>query len=295
MAKSAKKKQQGGKRAPTQNESNDGEDWMASLVKQSTSSNQPSKAERIERRKAKKQRRDDRTAEKNPHRQEQRASQEERMEQRGESDRQSTRENLRNLSKFIENCVGDYQMNKRSDRYQSSEPKGKATALAKKNKLNEDTVQPRRRDYGGLGIARPSMWMELNNPSFVPLLQEEFSEHVPGFFGKQRTKAMKKQLDGNMLWRQLAEKRVDKKKLKQSGMSEAKLDAMAPDERIEAMIRAGLVWSRADGWIEVISLFTQYVRLRAGTLRIIFIASKTPIFWLLGKQDCEGKRFDKMQ
>jgi hypothetical protein len=238
MAKPAKKKQGGKRSAPP---SGGGDNWLSSLVKKSSSSDQPSKAERIERRNAKKQRRDERTAQQNPNQHERRnGGQQERQEQQNKSERQSSRDNLRNISKYIQTCVADYEIKKRN-MYQPTEPKGKATALAKKDKWTEDTVQPRRRDYGGLGTARPSMWMELNHPSFVPLLQEEFSEHVPGFFGKQRTKAMKKQLDGNMLWRQLAEKRVDKKKLQQSGVNGERLASMSSDERVEAMIRAGFV------------------------------------------------------
>jgi hypothetical protein len=66
----------------------------------------------------------------------------------------------------------------------------------------------------------------------MPKLEQEFQEHIPGFFGKQRTKAMKKQLDGNMLWRQLAEKRYAK-------VNGRKLSDMTPDERVEALIAAG--------------------------------------------------------
>jgi hypothetical protein len=80
------------------------------------------------------------------------------------------------------------------------------------------------------------MFLSLRDPSFVPKLEEEFAEHVPGFFGKQKTKAMKKQLDGNMLWRQLAAKRTTEDRV-----GGKKLSTMSPDERVEAMLKAGMI------------------------------------------------------
>mmetsp|Transcript_4606 Transcript_4606/g.5113 ORF Transcript_4606/g.5113 Transcript_4606/m.5113 type:complete len:348 (-) Transcript_4606:194-1237(-) len=87
--------------------------------------------------------------------------------------------------------------------YQSKElSKGKVTS--KQQQLTDDALQPRKRDYNGLGLARPSLFLSLRDPSFVPRLENEFSEHVETFFGRKvRSKAMKKQMDGNMLWRRL--------------------------------------------------------------------------------------------
>lgn len=110
--------------------------------------------------------------------------------------------------------------------------KGKATVG---NQWNEDLIQPRNSEYGGLGLARESLFIPLRDPSFIPRLEDEFAEHIQGFFGKQRTKAMKKQLDGNMLWRQLADKRVHDKKI-----NGRKLGDMSVDERVEAMLEAGM-------------------------------------------------------
>ena len=127
--------------------------------------------------------------------------------------------------------------------------KGKATAG---QQLSDDVIQPRKKDYGGLGLARPSLLLELRDISFIPKLEEEFAEHVVGFFGKQRTKAMKKQLDGDMLWRQLrlANGKNDGKKKGQKGKTKhdlnvrvdgKKLCDMDPDERVEAMIRLDMI------------------------------------------------------
>jgi hypothetical protein len=107
-----------------------------------------------------------------------------------------------------------------------------STAKMRKRKLNEDTIQPRPCDYSGIGMARNSMLIEFVDPSYYPKLEEEFHEHIPGFFGKQRTKAMKKQTDGNMLWRRMANNK--------QGMSK-KLKGMSPDERVESMIDSGLM------------------------------------------------------
>jgi hypothetical protein len=107
-----------------------------------------------------------------------------------------------------------------------------STAKMRKRKLNEDTIQPRSCDYSGIGMARDSMLIEFVDPSYYPKLEEEFHEHIPGFFGKQRTKAMKKQTDGNMLWRRMANNK--------QGMSK-KLKGMSPDERVESMIDSGLM------------------------------------------------------
>jgi len=81
-----------------------------------------------------------------------------------------------------------------------ADPKGKAT---KSSTLRPDSkeLQPRIRDYNGQGLVRPSLFLPLNDPSFVPKLELEFAEHIPGFFGKAKTKAAKKQSDENMLWR----------------------------------------------------------------------------------------------
>ena len=112
----------------------------------------------------------------------------------------------------------------------------------------ENWFQPRRSNYGGIGLARPSLFIPLDDPSWQAKLEEEFSEHVTGFYGKQRTKAMKKQLDGQMLWRQLqkqkltgSSKLISPKNPNQIAISGRKLSNLKPDERVEALIRAGYI------------------------------------------------------
>ena len=95
-------------------------------------------------------------------------------------------------------------------------------------------------------MARPSMWIDLQDPSSLPKLREEFAEHIPGFFGKQRTKAMKKQLDGDMLWRQMLQKKREgdgdgNGGGKNPNKKKKKKREMSADERVEAMLQAGAI------------------------------------------------------
>lgn len=109
-------------------------------------------------------------------------------------------------------------------------------AKKKRKKWDTDNIQPRPKDYGGLGLALPSLFLSYENPAFERMLEDEFQEHIDGFFGKQRTKAMKKQLDGKMLWRQMAKVKGTNKKI-----DGRKLADMTPDQRVEAMLKAGLL------------------------------------------------------
>lgn len=131
-------------------------------------------------------------------------------------------------------------------------PYSPTPAISKKRRRQRDeTIQPRASDYGGIGLARESLNITFDDPSWQPKLEQEFAEHIAGFYGKQRTKAMKKQLDGNMLWRRLlADKQTTgitsskpTKKLSAQATTAhgKKLSSLTPDERVEALIRAGLV------------------------------------------------------
>ena len=110
--------------------------------------------------------------------------------------------------------------------------------ILKRKKAHWDptTIQPRSCDYGGIGLARESLWISFEDPSLFPKLEQEFQEHIPGFFGKQRTKAMKKQMSKNMLWRQCLETKNSNKKL-----GGKKLADMTADERVKAMMNSGMI------------------------------------------------------
>jgi hypothetical protein len=145
-----------------------------------------------------------------------------------------------------------------------------------KRPWDETTIQPRSSDYSGIGLARTSLYVRFDDLSFFPKLKQEFAEHIPGFFGKQRSKAVKRQLDGNMLWRQLLANRSSSsgsgdnttnaatikrraataattnsnkssndhghnKKNLNLAIHGKKFSKMTPDERVEAMIQAGMI------------------------------------------------------
>jgi hypothetical protein len=211
------------------------EDWVVQLAAKNTSTDQApvgSKAERIEKRSAKKQRRQERQAAAKP------TLFEKRIEPERESKRQqrgpSTKQYLTLLTHKLQQICNHHMKNSGSNIQQSARKDSTLFKHFKKLCWDVSSIQPRPRDYGGIGLARPSLFLGLNDPSFPALLEQEFEEHIPGFFGKQRTKAMKKQLNKDMLWKILQ----DNKDLKVNGK---KLSDMKPDERVEAMIKAGLV------------------------------------------------------
>jgi hypothetical protein len=231
------------------NNNNNMKDWIASLAKQTTSSNQlPTKEERASRREAKKERReakrplptdddddDPRIANNTKKRKEESLSR-----PRPQSlDPIVSKHRLHLLSSLLRSVCRSIAQDAK-DQKKRPIPFHQAGAsnqtLHKKRKAwDEPSVQPRSRDYGGIGLARRSMFLGFADPSFFPKLEQEFSEHIPGFFGKQRTNAMKKQLNANMLWRQLAKAKEDKHAM----LHGRKLADMTPDERVQAMIDAG--------------------------------------------------------
>ena len=115
-----------------------------------------------------------------------------------------------------------------------ADPKGKAT---KSSTLRPDSkeLQPRIRDYNGQGLVRPSLFLPLNDPSFVPKLELEFAEHIPGFFGKAKTKAAKKQADENMLWKRCLKAKEEEEG--GSGKKKKKKNRVGGEDRFESMIR----------------------------------------------------------
>ena len=246
-------------------------DWLSALVKQandtnSTSENQIvlSKQERIAKRNAKKRKRQERKG-LDPESIPTKASKqmdaakltEEELQERQERSDLAMYKLSNHLTHTVQSLHPETSDSKsykhlqailqKESVYSAPQQKGKAT---KNQQLTDDIVQPRLNDYGGLGLARPSLLIDLRDVSFVPKLEQEFAEHIEGFFGKQRTKAMKRQLDGNMLWRRLADKK-DGKGNQKKGSKKAdwsnvkyqgkKLSEMTPDERVEAMIKLDMI------------------------------------------------------
>mmetsp|Transcript_9224 Transcript_9224/g.26362 ORF Transcript_9224/g.26362 Transcript_9224/m.26362 type:complete len:182 (-) Transcript_9224:3604-4149(-) len=124
-----------------------------------------------------------------------------------------------------------------------------AAAKARKTKgrkvkgWTKANVQPPKNYYGGIGLARKSLYLSFDDAAFFPLLEDEFTEHIPGFYGKQKTKAMKRQLGSNMLWRKMQKLKEDdpgKQDRKSQGINK-RLAKLSPDERVEEMIRLGML------------------------------------------------------
>lgn len=232
-------------------------DWIASLAKQSASNNNnnhnnnstpsggpssavPSKEERIQKRNAKKARRQ--------LRQEERkrpgddvttpaaaaaAAATAKMPPKRVSDQDTTKRRLKRLAELLLEVRKEHRDDQRRQLYTPDE---EAHRIKRKRPLNEINIQPQPSDYSGIGLARKSLFIPFQDPSHIPKLEQEFAEHIPGFFGKQRTKAMKKQLDGNMLWRKLADQKQNG-----GGGIPKKFAHLSPDERVQAMIDAGMV------------------------------------------------------
>lgn len=99
-------------------------------------------------------------------------------------------------------------------------------------------MEPRKCDYGGLGLARPTLYLSFADPAFIPRLQEEFAEHVPGWSGKAPMQAaMKKQRDSNLLWRRLQREKVAAAAAAANGKGRRAGSKMTVDERVEAMLK----------------------------------------------------------
>ena len=215
--KKAKKESSGGA-------SSEMESWISSLAKEATSSESTvvlSKEERKQKRAAKK-------AKRQQHLELMKRPPVSSYKQEGLQRKKSpvsSKQRLRQLTILLQEIRATYDKDYRpfqAPPYKKRKTKG----------WNETTIQPRPSDYSGIGLARESLYMSYKEPSFFPTLEEEFSEHIPGFYGKQRTKAMKRQLDGNMLWRQLADKKIKLDK---------RFKGMTPDQKVEAMINSGMI------------------------------------------------------
>jgi hypothetical protein len=97
---------------------------------------------------------------------------------------------------------------------------------------SEAHQQPRKSAYGGLGLARPTLLLSFADPNWPRRLAESFAEHITGWSGPApMAHAMKRQRDGNLLWRRLLREKQESQK---GGKPPASADA-----RAEAMWEAG--------------------------------------------------------
>lgn len=209
------------------------EEWASMLAKNTAEPFITAKEERVAKRAAKKRRREERLCLRNGQ-----ENSEETVNKKIKDDSSGIKRHaflLNVISNAIRQSVDD--CNKTSSKKMRPFIFSSSTkARNLKKSWHEESIQPRKKDYGGIGLARRSLFINFNDPSLIPKLEKEFAEHIPGFFGKQRTKAMKKQLGGNMLWRKLADSKMKEKKV-----DGKRLKDMSPDERVEAMIKMGLV------------------------------------------------------
>jgi len=106
-------------------------------------------------------------------------------------------------------------------------------------KMNDDVplLQPRHKDYNGQGLARPSIYMDICAPDFVPRFNQQFEQHVEGFFGKVKTKAMKKQKKRE----EAANGEGGETTALQDAMKSKSLEGLTADERVERLLAAGLL------------------------------------------------------
>jgi hypothetical protein len=64
-----------------------------------------------------------------------------------------------------------------------------AVAHASVEAVVSSVIQPSRKSYGGMGLARPSVMLPLGSHEFAERFAELFDEHVDGFSGKAFAKA----------------------------------------------------------------------------------------------------------
>ncbi len=212
-------------------------DWITSLAKQASISGETNptlpKQERLQQRAAKKARRQQRQEDRKRPIESNDKAPTKILPQKRATDHNSSKRRLKRLAELWIALRKEHQTDQRQRVYA---PDNTSDRIKRKHALNEENIQPRTCDYSGIGLARKSLFLPFQDPSHIRKLEEEFLEHIPGFFGKQRTKAMKRQLDGNMLWRKLADQ-----KQKGGDVLPKKFAHLSPDERVQAMIDAGMI------------------------------------------------------
>ena len=217
-------------------------DWVAALAQKTTESQPslPTKAERVAKRQAKKQRKEQQQQQRLELQNKKRKHQSDPSALTHSAPASKQRRLLhqeRILQQWREawqHLVEQYITNRTrySKRVETSDCKPRFyphTVQHKKAKLST-IMEPRKSDYGGLGLARPTLYLAFTDPSWQPRLEEAFAEHVPGWSGKPpMMQAMKKQRDANLLWKRLQREKKNTKANRH----------MTPDERVEALLKSG--------------------------------------------------------
>jgi len=219
------------------NKHNNDDDWILNLVKQTTTfKSSTTKEERIQKRLQQKQRREEGRKMKQHQQQEAGTKNKKRIIIEANNDYNdiplklstTSYNNLSNLNISLGSIVSTIQnIDNNNDNDKSNykrnatlytpikEPKGKAT----KNSSYQNTtkgmteIQPTKKDYNGLGFAKPSLYLHFRDVSFRAKYIHEFYDHVDGFNGKfNKGYSYKDSSNDNsntMLWKKLLN---DKKK-----------------------------------------------------------------------------------
>ena len=197
----------GGKQRPSSDM-----DWITALAQQADTVVLPTKEARAAKRQAKKERR-------------QQLQQQQRKKQKTqliESSNSNGKRNSHRQAKLLHKWRQDWQrlVEQKAPKYSppvvtsDRQPRNfPHTVRHKKIPLTSDSKpQPRSRDYGGLGLAQPSIYLEFTDPSWSARLATDFATHVAGWSGKPpMVQAVKKQRDANLLWKRLQRAKRDGK------------------------------------------------------------------------------------
>mmetsp|Transcript_13023 Transcript_13023/g.24861 ORF Transcript_13023/g.24861 Transcript_13023/m.24861 type:complete len:258 (-) Transcript_13023:244-1017(-) len=70
------------------------------------------------------------------------------------------------------------------------------------NAMLKKVLQPVKAKYGGMGLAKPSVYVNIADAEFSQRFSEVFSEHIDGWAGNSYSKAIKKEKQKGMLWKQ---------------------------------------------------------------------------------------------
>ena len=215
-------------------------DFVTALAQSATSDAAflPDKAERIAKRQAKRQRKQqEHAAARAQKKQKEEAKQAAVTSKAHRTSTTTSRRQEQLLAEFKRAWEALVAMQAENSRYsppvQTSDRKPRNYPHTVQHKKMKVSLEPRKSDYGGLGLARPTLYLPFADPSWQPRLQQAFAEHIPGWSGKPpMMQAMKKQRDANLLWKRLQRE-------KESGSSNKATRHLTPDERVEAMLKAG--------------------------------------------------------
>jgi hypothetical protein len=127
------------------------------------------------------------------------------MKNDGDHSRDTYDSNNKKESKWKNRRAG--QQKERRIRILRSEPIARALTENEIEKMFKRCLQPKKAKYGGAGFARESMYININDESFLEKFQTTFDEHVEGF--NSGRKSFSKLGKEEMLWKQkLKEKRA---------------------------------------------------------------------------------------